>query len=166
MSGRSVVLYAAHYVTDDILAEYARMRQECSDRYDVVLLYDNFYDDFPELTPDHGIDVHLVNPDAIQALGYATWPGMKRLEYGSPSGLRPGNTDFAILEFFRAHPGYACYWRVEYDVRFTGDWGFFFDTCATSEADLLGTTLLRRENSLYYHQTLHPQSHNQVFCYA
>ena len=147
MSSKSVVLYTAHYVTDEILAEYDRMRQACAGGYDVVLLYDNFFDDFPDVAPDRRIDVHLVNPDAIQALGYAIWPGRERLEYTSPSGLRPGNWDFAILDYFHTHPGYSHYWRVEYDVRFTGDWGFFFDACATSDADLLGTTLLRHENS-------------------
>ena len=147
MTAKSVVLLAAHYLTDDILMEYARIRQSCSDGYDVVLLYDNFYDDLPVLPQDRDIDVHLVNPSAVQALGYPSWPGREHLEYTSPSGLRPGNWDFAILDYFRAHSDYASYWRVEYDVRFTGDWRFFLDACAKSGADLLGTTLLRHEAS-------------------
>src|SRR5262245_6920144 len=103
MSSRSVILYTAHYITDDMLANYANMRRSCSDSYDVVLLYDNFCDDFVDRGPGRDIDVHLVNRDAIEALGYSSWPGRERLEYTSPSGLRPGNWDFAILDYFRTH---------------------------------------------------------------
>jgi hypothetical protein len=151
VSRRSVVLYAAHYVTEELLADYAAMRDACAGRYDVVLLYDNFHGDFPDGEQAQDVDVHLVNPESIASLGYSPWPGMQPSEYGSPSGLRPGNTDFAVLDFFRARPGYDSYWRVEYDVRFSGDWRDFFDACSSSEADLLGTTLLRCEASPAWH---------------
>jgi hypothetical protein len=122
------------------------MRRSCRDAYDVVLLYDNFHDDFIA-PPDIDVDVHLVNRDSVAALEYPSWPGRDALDYTSPSGLRPGNWDFAILDCFRARPHYAHYWRVEYDVRFTGDWGDFFDRCSASPADLLGTTILRHSQS-------------------
>jgi hypothetical protein len=147
MTKLPVILYTAHYLTEELLAQYALMRQSCAGRYDVVLLYDNFHDDFAEVEHDLDVDVHLVEPRAIAGLLYPSWPGRKHLEFTSPSGLRPGNWDFAILEYFRAHPIHPYYWRVEYDVRFTGDWRHFFDTCSASQADLLGTTLLRRTDS-------------------
>jgi hypothetical protein len=142
-----VILYTAHYLTKGVLGEYASMRHACAGRYDVVLLYDNFHRDFMAAGDDGEFDLHLVNPEAIAALGYPSWPGRKRLESTSPSGLRPGNWDFAILDYFRAHPDHPFYWRVEYDVRFTGNWREFFDECSASAADLLGTTLLRRRDS-------------------
>ena len=151
MTARAVVLYAAHYVTDALLADYAAMRESCAGQYDVVLLYDNFNGDFPDEGRAVDVDVHLLTPEAIASLGYAPWPGMKPIEYGSPSGLRPGNTDFAVLDFVRARPGYDFYWRVEYDVRFTGEWRAFFDACSASDADLLGTTLMRRDSSPPWH---------------
>jgi hypothetical protein len=157
MTRLPVILYTAHYLTEGLLAQYASMRESCAGRYDVVLLYDNFRDDFEDVGQGRDVDVHLVNPEAIAALGYPSWPGRTQLEFVSPSGLRPGNWDFAILEYFRAHPDHPFYWRVEYDVRFTGEWRHFFDACSASEADLLGTTLLRRRDSppWYWWSSLH-----------
>jgi hypothetical protein len=143
---RPAILYTAHYLTDGLLADYTSMRESCAGEYDVVLLYDNFHDDFAGASDDD-IDVQLVNQDSIAALRYPSWPGREKLEYTSPSGLRPGNWDFAILDYFGTHPDRPYYWRVEYDVRFTGEWRAFFDVCAASDADLLGTTLLRRTGS-------------------
>jgi hypothetical protein len=149
LSGPTAILYTAHYITNELLADYAALRKSCEGAYDVVLLYDNFHDDFADSVGDcdSAMDVHLVRPDAIEALKYPSWPGRDLLEYASPSGLRPGNWDFAILDFYRTRPGYEHYWRVEYDVRFTGEWRSFFHACASSNADLLGTTLLRRKDS-------------------
>jgi hypothetical protein len=54
----------------------------------------------------------------------------------SPSPLNPGQA-----------ARYDSFWFVEYDVDFTGDWGTFFSAMASTEADLLGTTLYPRSQS-------------------
>jgi hypothetical protein len=58
-----------------------------------------------------------------------------------------GHNDLPVLYFFRSHPEYARYWIVEYDVRYTGNWGDLLADCGRSDAGLLGTTLQRREEN-------------------
>ncbi len=52
-----------------------------------------------------------------------------------------GDNDLPILAFYRERPGYDYYWIIEYDVRFTGHWGKFFDRLRGSNADILSTTI-------------------------
>jgi Protein of unknown function (DUF3405). len=40
--------------------------------------------------------------------------------------LLPGNTHFALLKFYQDFPSYKYYWVIEDDIRFSGDWDYFF----------------------------------------
>jgi len=42
--------------------------------------------------------------------------------------LVPGHVGFPVLQFFCDNPHFDYYWAIEYDVRFSGDWFFFFDS--------------------------------------
>jgi len=66
---------------------------------------------------------------------------MKRC--GELGRIPDGNTSFPVMEFYRMYPDYEHYWRVEYDVRFYGNWTDLFDYFADNNADLLTTTLYR-----------------------
>jgi hypothetical protein len=50
---------------------------------------------------------------------------------------------FPILDFFHTHPGYDYYWVVEFDVRYTGDWGSFLRAFEPCHDDLI-TSHIRR----------------------
>lgn len=145
MSNKTAILYSAHYISDDILIELRSLNESCGGDYDVFLSYDNCRNDFTNIAELDPFECHLLDLEDIQNLGYLTWskPDARR---GVPSGLFPGDWDFAVLDFFIKNPEYKYYWRVEYDVRFTGDWRYFFDVCSDSGADLLGTTLQRYED--------------------
>jgi hypothetical protein len=66
--------------------------------------------------------------------------------------MPPGNVELPILHFYRSHPDYEYYWVVEYDVRFSGRWDFFFGAFEDNSADLLCTTLCRYpEIPAWYH---------------
>jgi hypothetical protein len=53
------------------------------------------------------------------------------------------NTHFPLMDFFRAHPGYDYYWYVEFDVRYTGDWGSFIQQFDSRDDDFI-TSHIRR----------------------
>jgi Protein of unknown function (DUF3405) len=42
--------------------------------------------------------------------------------------LVPGHVGFPVLQFFCDNPDFDYYWAIEYDVRFSGDGFFFFDS--------------------------------------
>lgn len=52
-----------------------------------------------------------------------------------------GDNDLPVLSFYREQPDYDYYWVVEYDVRYTGNWGALFAQLRASKADYLATTL-------------------------
>ena len=49
--------------------------------------------------------------------------------------------DVVPMRFFQDRPDYNRYWIVEYDVRFGGDWSSLFEELASSDADVLCTTV-------------------------
>ncbi|MBD0258518.1 MAG: DUF3405 domain-containing protein, partial [Cytophagales bacterium] len=56
-----------------------------------------------------------------------------------PIGFRvvPGNTHFPLFAFLDMNPGYDYYWVIEDDVRFSGDWKYFFDSFSAVDKDFL-----------------------------
>jgi hypothetical protein len=48
-----------------------------------------------------------------------------------------GRTQLPLLSFFHDHPQYRYYWLIEYDVRFSGDWGRFFREFLDDPADFI-----------------------------
>ena len=68
----------------------------------------------------------------------------RRLPYAAkhaqhPGTLWPRNLDLPVLGYWAEHPTLERLWLIEYDVRFTGDWAWFFNQFAASPADLLAT---------------------------
>lgn len=57
------------------------------------------------------------------------------------NSLIPGSNHFPLLDFFLKNPGYDFYWYIEDDVRFTGDWKYFFDffTQLSTQPDFLSS---------------------------
>jgi len=54
-----------------------------------------------------------------------------------------GHCHFPLLQFFHDNPDFDYYWLIEYDVRFAGDWHFFFDYFKNTNEDFL-TCHIRR----------------------
>jgi Protein of unknown function (DUF3405) len=51
--------------------------------------------------------------------------------------LVPGHVGFPVLQFFCDNPDFDYYWAIEYDVRFSGDWFFFFNSFKEANHDFL-----------------------------
>jgi hypothetical protein len=49
----------------------------------------------------------------------------------------PGHAHFPLFQFYLDNPYNDYYWVIEYDVRFSGDWRYFFDAFLTMDADFL-----------------------------
>jgi hypothetical protein len=125
----------AHYLNESILREFHSIQRSSSPFFDVKMLYDNSRKDFdPNLFQDRS-DFYLYDLDDI-ARTY-------RLMNQSQPSIFPGNCIFPILLFARDHADVRYVWRVEYDVRFSGDWNFFFQYFIDNESDLLATTIFR-----------------------
>lgn len=127
MAARTVVLYCTHLLTEEILREFDRLSRELEPDYDVVLLLD--------------ADSCPLNRMPISAFEFRHSEVLK--EFGrhmdGPGGgsLMPGCLDLAVLYYARRNPDYEYYWRIEYDVRFSGAWGEFFSAFEQNDADLL-----------------------------
>jgi hypothetical protein len=141
MTVRSAILLLNHFRDEQLVALYTDIARECGDEHDVFLLSDRtrVLSSFARLPP--GARQRRFTFDDLLALGYRDARRMSGEEEGR--NLKCGNMDLPVLYFQRRHPGYAHYWVVEYDVRFSGRWGEFFSAFDGSDADLLGTTLMR-----------------------
>ena len=95
-------------------------------------------------------------------------PEIRNPEYAGKSGLNQpdwaiwngGHTDLPMLYLARAKPGYAYYWGIEYDVRYTGSWRQFFDRYDDSDADFLGAgirTVLDSPKWSWWHTLVVPE---------
>ncbi|MDD1684075.1 MAG: DUF3405 domain-containing protein, partial [Methanoregula sp.] len=61
-----------------------------------------------------------------------------RLPYPRSEGASVhANVHFPILDFYLHHPEYDYYWVIEFDVRYTGDWGSFLRPYSASGHDFV-----------------------------
>jgi hypothetical protein len=125
----NVILYRTHFWDEACAREFAALRLAAAGDYDLVV--SGFLDGeaCAGLPPD--VPDFVVNMAQLQELDY---PALPRL---IPFQLDP-------IHFFRQYPGYANYWMIEYDVRYTGDWAQLLRELAASPADFLGTIVQSR----------------------
>lgn len=137
MSPTTCIVLQTHKLNDKIQKEFNRIHTECKDQFDIILLYDNSNADFSPKKLNSGLSYHLFDVNDI-----ATRFNFTRLGKDNISVV-PGNALFPFLDFAN-NSTYRHYWRIEYDVRFIGNWKKFFHYFEhESDADLLGTTLHR-----------------------
>ena len=122
----TVILFCCHFWSPELEREYSRLVKCCGKDFDVVLSYDCsgnnalMSSDFPS---------HLFTIEQIRKMGYG---------FPEHEGLW-SHIEYPIIDYYLRNPRYDYYWRIEYDVRFGGDWGVFFRAFQDNEADLLGT---------------------------
>ena len=142
MSPREAVLYRTHIFGPVVRREVTRLRDEVADC-------------------DHFVVGYLKNgaaaPDGLgQSLRMYRQADLAELPYPNKTifvdWAKPiGDNDLPVLAFYREQPDYEFYWIVEYDVRYTGNWGPLFNELRSSDADYLGTTIQDlNENPRWY----------------
>lgn len=137
---REAVLLLNHFLDQDLVDLHDKLVNDCGDRRDVFLLSDRTQRSLPVVRlPVQRKEVVFTQKN-LRTLGY---PGKQDLHMSGAGArsLKLGNAELPVLMFAQAHPQYDYYWVVEYDVRFSGSWNFFFAACAASSADLLATAI-------------------------
>lgn len=137
---RTALLFQTHYFDRASARAFGRLRRQAPPEFEAQVLI--------HLPPGAPV------PPALASLPHhvARSDELPVADYPSKSGgpgwdlWQGGHTDLILLHFFRAHPEYERIWVVEYDVRFSGDWGRFFTACEAIDADLLVPVLRRRED--------------------
>jgi hypothetical protein len=84
-----------------------------------------------------------------------------RLPYPRFEGLGISyHTHFPILDFYLSHKDYDYYWAIEFDVRYTGDWGSFLRSFRSFDYDFIASHIRRfsEEPHWYWWDTLHHPS--------
>jgi hypothetical protein len=139
---RSAILILNHFSDRSLLRQHAQIEGTCRQEYDVFLLSDRTRPSlsFPRVR-DRTKELRFTLEDLI-GLDY---PGKKDLAMAGAEqrSMKLGNAELPVLLFFAMHSHYKHYWLVEYDVRFSGSWHHLFSCFDSSDADLLGTSLIR-----------------------
>ncbi|MEQ8857292.1 MAG: hypothetical protein RIC56_01470 [Pseudomonadales bacterium] len=141
---KTAVLLLNHFVDRALVDLYGQLGADCADTRDVFLLSDRTRASVSTARLPRGSREFTFTTRDLTNLGY---PG-KGGSIGSREGLRNmtlGNADLPVLLFFKHHPDYSRIWVVEYDVRYSGNWESLFAEFDGNDADLLGTTLQRRD---------------------
>jgi hypothetical protein len=142
VSARSVILILNHVADRHLHNHHAQIEKACGHDYDVFLLSDRSYPSLSLVRPRAGAKEFRFTLEDLIDLGY---PGKRdlRLAAAGQRSIKYGNAELPLLLFFAAHSHYRHYWLVEYDVQFSGSWKHFFSSFDESNADLLGTSLIR-----------------------
>ncbi len=85
-------------------------------------------------------------PGELEKVHHFTFDETKLSELNFvPIGFRlvPGNTHFPLFNFLESNPTYDYYWVIEDDVRFSGDWKYFFDSFSALDTDFLASHIRR-----------------------
>lgn len=139
-SGRrpDVILFITHVWDAACTAQIVKLRRELGQLYDIrVTGY--IPGDMPRPAVPNDVSAHFYRElDLARVLP----------DYGSDERWH----HFILPRFFNDFPDYAHYWMIEYDVRYTGDWGTLLATLNDPGVDFYGVALQRRAS--------HPQWHH------
>jgi hypothetical protein len=131
---RICVVLVSHFVDSTVRTTFERLRLEVPPDHDLFLLL-NLKE--PDASLTRGFD-----PDRVMEISQAELLALPYPEKCITAGWQiQGNLDLAFLAFCHRHPGYDCFWFIEYDVHYQGCWGRFFSHFRDSSADVLGTIL-------------------------
>ena len=146
---QSVILFTTHLLDEYIIAQYRKLRSETVDLGLRAILLAQEDTINREDVPDD-IDCYWFSVESLNELDY------EPIE----ETIVPGSNHFATLQFYKAHPDYAYYWTVEFDVCFSGNWQTFFEAFEDVETDFLSTHIQRidENRSWPWWHSLYPTS--------
>jgi hypothetical protein len=118
-------LFLSHSASTQVVREYGNIRRATTGMGNSFFLYHGRCNEAPPGLSRH--ELYLFSNESLSKLNYPMI---------GPS-LTPGHVGFPLLQFFRDNPDFDYYWLIEYDVRFSGDWRFFFDSFRATKQDFL-----------------------------
>ena len=128
MTGRSALLWMTHLWDRELEAEFESILNNSDpDSPEVWLMPDSRTPGAEDLARRYPRCHTIVEKDLFRSLPYTHPEGAALYDY----------VHYPLLHFFLSHPEFEYYWVIEFDVRFTGDWGSFLHTCGTYSHDLV-----------------------------
>ncbi len=126
MNRDQVFLFLTHIYSEEIYEEFRKLQRATRELGECILLY--------QQKPGIPVDSRfLALPHYILSDQDQTKFSDAPYFADSPECLKP---DRALIKFSREHK-FDYYWLIEYDVRFSGDWEYFFRYFSESAGDLL-----------------------------
>jgi hypothetical protein len=111
---KQVFLFLSHHASGQVVREFKRIRSATAGLGSAIFLYHHKSNNAPPALPTRNL--YLFSDENLSKLNYRMI---------GPT-LVPGHVGFPVLQFFCDNPRFDYYWAIEYDVRFSGDWFFFF----------------------------------------
>jgi len=151
MSSRSALLWMTHTWGPGLDGEFGKfIRMEYPGSPDVWLLLDSRTSGVEEIVRKYGRCHMIVEKELFSRLPYPRLEGEKLYDH----------VHFPVLDFFLSHPEYDYYWVIEFDVRYTGEWGSFLRAFEPYDHDLI-TSHIRRFHEeprfWWWYSLNHPQ---------
>lgn len=128
MTSRSALLWMTHVWNDDLEAEFKKiLHNKDPDFPEVWLILDSRTPDSADLR-NRFQRCHIFNEEELfRCLHYTHHEGVILFD----------NMHFPVLDFYLSRPEYDYYWVIEFDVRYTGDWGRFLHAFSMYNHDLV-----------------------------
>ena len=120
MKNKDCLIFQTHVAKPGAQLAFSKLNVEVGSRFDLKLLVDVTQAHIP--TALFGMEplcfnLKETNQEHVYVQKCAQHPGT----------LWPRNIDLPLLWFFNSNNAqYRYYWVMEYDVRFTGNWNYFF----------------------------------------
>jgi Protein of unknown function (DUF3405) len=118
----------SHHASGQVVREYKNIRSATAGLGSTIFLYHHISNNAPPALPTRNL--YLFSDESLSKLNYRMI---------GPT-LVPGHVGFPVLQFFCDNPDFDYYWAIEYDVRFSGDWFFFFDSFKEANHDFWRAT--------------------------
>jgi hypothetical protein len=111
---KRVFLFLSHHASGQVVREFKRIRSATAELGSAIFLSHHKSNEAPPALPTRNL--YLFSDESLSKLNYRMI---------GPT-LVPGHVGFPVLQFFCDNPRFDYYWAIEYDLRFSGDWFFFF----------------------------------------
>jgi hypothetical protein len=113
---KTALLWMTHVWSDELKREFEKFLElHYPDSPDIWLLPDANISRKHNLSGQYGRCFEFDVNSLFQRLPYQRLEGKGLLH----------NTHFPLMDFYLNHPSYDYYWYIEFDVRYTGNWGSF-----------------------------------------
>ena len=137
---KTVILFKCHFIDKHTIKEYFNLLNSCEGQgFDVIMLYDNTKNDFKVIP---GVKYFLFNLGDFKNSGYLlrdTLDSNGFPPFAPEESIQWFHADFPPMFFYNKNPNYSYYWQIEFDVRFNGDWKYFFSLFTDRNEDLIST---------------------------
>ena len=128
MTGRSALLWMTHVWDNEIEIEFEKfLHLDYPGSFEVWLIIDARTPHAQEISCRYERCHIIVENELFSRLPYPRLERETLLDH----------VHFPVLDFYLTHPEYDYYWVVEFDVRYTGDWGHFFSSFEPFDHDLI-----------------------------